>query len=73
LASCDLPLTGRSVISRVITDLAVLNVADAGFDLIELAPGVEFAEVVAKRMRRCSTGARGAGRPPSPVSAWQAR
>jgi acyl CoA:acetate/3-ketoacid CoA transferase beta subunit len=30
LASCDLPLTGRSVISRVITDLAVLNVADAG-------------------------------------------
>jgi len=45
------------VISRVITDLAVLNVADAGFDLIELAPGVEFAEVVAKRMRRCSTGA----------------
>ncbi len=36
------------MISRVITDLAVLNVADAGFDLIELAPGVEFAEVVAK-------------------------
>ena len=30
LAYCDLPLTGRSVISRVITDLAVLNVADAG-------------------------------------------
>ena len=54
------------MISRVITDLAVLNVADAGFDLIELAPGVEFAEVVAKRMRRCSTGARGAGGHPRP-------
>ena len=29
LASCDLPLTGRSVVSRVITDLAVLDVAGA--------------------------------------------
>jgi len=44
------------VISRVITDLAVLNVAGAGFDLIELAPGVEFAEVVAKWMPEAQGG-----------------
>jgi 3-oxoacid CoA-transferase subunit B len=45
---CDLPLTGRGVISRVITDLAVLDVSGTGFDIVELAPGVSRAEVVAK-------------------------
>lgn len=34
--------------SRVITDLAVLDVAGAGFEVVELAPGVEYADVVAK-------------------------
>jgi 3-oxoacid CoA-transferase subunit B len=40
LASCTLPLTGRAVVHRVITDLAVLDVADGTFHLIELAAGV---------------------------------
>ncbi|MDH6194661.1 3-oxoacid CoA-transferase subunit B [Mycobacterium frederiksbergense] len=44
---CDLPLTGKGVVHRVITDLAVLDVAGHAFELIELAPGVEYAEVVA--------------------------
>jgi 3-oxoacid CoA-transferase subunit B len=48
VASCDLPLTGRAVVSRVITDLVVLDVAGSGFDVLELAPGVEYDDVVAK-------------------------
>ena len=48
VASCDLPLTGRAVVSRVITDLAVLDVADSGFEVVELAPGVNYDDVVAK-------------------------
>ena len=47
VASCDLPLTGRAVVSRVITDLAVLDVAGSGFEVLELAPGVEYDDVVA--------------------------
>jgi 3-oxoacid CoA-transferase subunit B len=36
------------VVSRVITDLGVLDVTGTGFDAVELAPGVQFAEVAAK-------------------------
>ena len=43
--SCSLPLTGRRVVSRVITDLGVLDVAGAEFLLRELAPGVSVDEV----------------------------
>ena len=43
--SCSLPLTGRGVVQRVITDLAVLDVADGTFTLVELAPGVTAADV----------------------------
>ncbi|SFR28042.1 3-oxoacid CoA-transferase subunit B [Lentzea waywayandensis] len=48
VATCTLPLTGRRVVSRVITDLAVLDVADGAFRLVELAPGSTVEDVVAR-------------------------
>ncbi|WP_344648428.1 CoA transferase subunit B [Cryptosporangium japonicum] len=42
---CSLPYTGRRVVHRVITDLAVLDVTPEGLRLVELAPGVTEAEV----------------------------
>ena len=45
--TCDLPLTGRRVVQRVITDLAVVDVADGAFRLVETAPGVTPDEVAA--------------------------
>jgi 3-oxoacid CoA-transferase subunit B len=48
LGHCNLPLTGRGVVHRVITDLAVLDVADGAFHLVELAPGVDAATVIAR-------------------------
>jgi 3-oxoacid CoA-transferase subunit B len=47
LPECTLPLTGKGVVSRVITDLGVLDVADEGFRLVELAPGVTREEIAA--------------------------
>ncbi|MFB7512653.1 CoA transferase subunit B [Streptomyces sp. NPDC056144] len=45
--TCSLPLTGRAVVHRVITDLAVVDVTRDGFELVELAPGVTTEQVVA--------------------------
>ncbi|MEU1183942.1 3-oxoacid CoA-transferase subunit B [Streptomyces sp. NPDC005820] len=45
LGECTLPLTGRGVVSRVITDLAVLDVADGSFALVERAPDVTYEQV----------------------------
>jgi 3-oxoacid CoA-transferase subunit B len=40
LRECTLPLTGAGVVHRVITDLCVLDVTPAGFEVVELAEGV---------------------------------
>jgi len=45
---CSYPLTACGVVSRVYTDLAVIEVTPAGFRLLELAPGVTTEEVCAK-------------------------
>lgn len=48
LQSCTLPLTGVNCITRIITDLAVLEVADGAFHLQERAPGVSVEEIQQK-------------------------
>ncbi len=47
---CDLPLTGRGVVNRVITDLAVMDIdpTSGTLQLVELAPDVSLDELYAK-------------------------
>jgi 3-oxoadipate CoA-transferase beta subunit len=40
--TCSYPLTGLAVVSRIYTDLAVVDVTPVGFAVLELAPGVDF-------------------------------
>jgi 3-oxoadipate CoA-transferase beta subunit len=48
VARCSYPLTGTGCVARVYTDLAVIEVGPSGAKLVELAPGVTFAELQAK-------------------------
>ncbi|MDK1492928.1 3-oxoacid CoA-transferase subunit B [Sinorhizobium sp. 7-81] len=45
LKACTLPLTGKSVVDRIITNLGVLDVVDGGLRLVELAEGVTDGEI----------------------------
>ncbi len=45
LKRCSLPLTGVNCINKVVTNLAVLEVTDQGFKLLERAPGVSVDQI----------------------------
>jgi 3-oxoacid CoA-transferase subunit B len=45
LPECTLPLTGVGVVSRIITDLGVMDVTAGGLVLAELAPGVDAGDL----------------------------
>jgi 3-oxoacid CoA-transferase subunit B len=47
LKKCTLPITGVNCIKKVVTNLAVLEVTDKGFKLLERAPGVSVEEIIA--------------------------
>lgn len=46
LKQCSLPLTGVACVKKVVTDLAVLEIKDNKFHLVERAPGVSVEEIV---------------------------
>ncbi|GLS13005.1 MULTISPECIES: 3-oxoacid CoA-transferase subunit B [Hydrogenophaga] len=48
LPECTLPLTGKGVVDRIITDLGVMDVTPEGLKLVELADGVTREEIQSK-------------------------
>jgi 3-oxoacid CoA-transferase subunit B len=48
LKQCTLPLTGVGCVKKVVTEIAVLEIKDGKFHLIERAPGVSVEEIVSK-------------------------
>jgi len=45
LKACTLPLTGRKVVNRIITNLGVFDVVPGGLKVVEVAPGVTREEI----------------------------
>ena len=48
LPACSLPLTGVHCVKKIVSDLAVLDVTERGFRLLERAPGISVEEIVSK-------------------------
>ena len=48
LEKCTLPLTGAGCVKRVVTDLAVMDIKEGAFHLIERAPGISVEEIQQK-------------------------
>jgi 3-oxoacid CoA-transferase subunit B len=46
LKKCTLPLTGIHCVKKIVTELAVIDVVEGGFKLIERAPGVTIEEII---------------------------
>ncbi len=57
LSHCVLPLTGIRCVKRIVTELAVLDVTENGFELVERAPGVSVEEIKRKTAGRLLVGA----------------
>lgn len=59
--SCTYPLTGKKVVNRIYTDLAVIDITPVGFQIVELAPSVNFeyvqqrttGQLLPKKIRSC--------------------
>jgi 3-oxoacid CoA-transferase subunit B len=45
LKKCTLPITGVNCVKKIVTNLAVLEVTENGFQLLERAPGVSVEEI----------------------------
>ena len=50
LKACSLPLTGVACVKKVVTELAVLEIKDGAFHLIERAPGISVEEIQSKTL-----------------------
>ncbi len=48
LPACTLPLTGKQCVKKIVTELAVLEITDGAFKLLERAPGVSVDEIKQK-------------------------
>ena len=45
---CSLPITGVACVKKIVTDIAVLQITEQGFKLMERAPGVSTEEIISK-------------------------
>jgi 3-oxoadipate CoA-transferase beta subunit len=43
--TCSFPVTGKSVVDRIYSDLAVIDITPDGFRVVELCPGIDFNAV----------------------------